>query len=247
MTIVIALVFLVLILGFGFIYLLTYGLPWNRFSSDWVLQNNEKIEEIEYRINADFSGKNNVQATVYFLSKARNKKLPEGSTLMVNGQVIKPEYYDTGVANGYKYSTEVPRATEYTLLIKRAGEEDIKRTVTSRNFSVDFPETISKSKSFSLAYMADTVPTEAEPFVTLTSPAKEPILTNDQYQFGLDIYTKIENEKIVIDQNSALVQEMQADFKNLKNGPLMLYVGAIFTQPEGLFLVGEERRVEIVD
>ena len=247
MIIVIAPVFLVLILGSGFIYLLTYGLPWNRLSSDLVLQSNEKIEELTYRINADFSEKNNVQTTVYLRSIARNKKLSEGSTLMVNGQVIKPEYYNTGAATGYKYSAEVPRATEYTLLIKRAGEEDIKRTVTSRNFSVDFPETISKSKSFSLAYMADTVPTEAKPFVVLTSSAKEPILANDKYKFGLDIYTKIENEKIVIDQNSILAQEMQADFKNLKNGPILLYVGAIFTQPEGLFVVGKERQVEIVD
>lgn len=226
---------------------LTYNLPWNRFSSERTLQGGELVEEITYRINADFSEKNSVQATIYLESQAINKKLDKGSTLMVNGQIIEPMYYNIGEASGYKYSAIIPRNKEYTLIIRREGKEDLKKVITSKTFAVSLPEKISKSKLFSLSYTADKIPLEAEPNVWLESPTKEPILVNDQYKFGLHLSTKVAGEKIVMDETSVLAQEQKRDFRNLKNGLIILSVGAHFEQPDGILVISKEQEVEVVD
>ena len=46
---------MVIVLGMAGTWVLTYGLPWHRFSSEWTLQGGESVEEITYQINADFS------------------------------------------------------------------------------------------------------------------------------------------------------------------------------------------------
>lgn len=166
---------------------------------------------------------------------------------MVNGQIIEPAYYNTSKATGYKYSAIIPRNREYTLIIRREGKEDLKKVVTSKTFAVSFPEKISKSKPFSLSYTADKIPLEAELSVRIESPTKEPILTNDQYKFGLYLSSKVTGEKIVMDETSVLAQEEKRDFRNLKNGPIMISVGVHFEQPDGLLVISEEQEVEIVD
>lgn len=248
--IIISIVVSFLLFGGIFVYAMAYGFPWNRFLSSWTLKSGEKIEKLSYRINSDFSEDSNVIATVGLFTNADHKKLPKGDTVTVNGQLIKPQYYNTGMASGYKYSVEIPRAEVYTLVIKRQGEKEIRKVITSRSFSVDFPKTISKSTPFFLTYKADTIPTDGKvsfvDFITLTKE-KEPILMNKSNQFGASLSTKIENDKIVLDTDSALYKDNMEDWENIKTIPVIMSVGAIFDQPDGKFVRVEERQVEIVD
>ena len=106
-----AIIAVTIFISFACIYLLTYGLPWSRFSSNWTIKSDEKIEEVAYRINAKFYQDSEVLTTIYLKTDATNKKLPKDASITVNGQPIEPKYYNTGEAVGYKYFANIPRAT----------------------------------------------------------------------------------------------------------------------------------------
>ncbi len=244
---IIVFILILLFVSLSFIYVLTYGFPWNRVSSSWTLKNNEIIEEIDYGVKTGFSQESKVVATVYLTSGTSNKKLAKGDSLMVNGQVIDPEYYNSGAASGYNYSAEIPKMESYTLLIKRQKGEEIKKVVSSKYVTITFPETISKSLLFSIPYTTIETNSGFESYVNINSPTKQPILMNDKYQSGLQLSTKTENNTIVLDTDSPYTKKNNEKFTKLKTIPLTLSVGAMFEQPDGGFYLFEDREVKIVD
>ena len=253
-------IFLWIPFGF-FIYVITYGLPWSRYSSEWTLSNNETIEEVIYHINTNYSPDGLAQATVYLKSNSRNKKLPKEATLAMNGQLIEPQYYNTGQASGYKYSVDLLKAKEYVLVIERAREE-IKKVIIHRDFSPQIPLQISKSTKFRIPYTADRVSADGNAHFKFESSAKEPIMINDVHKFGLHLDADIEDGYVVIGTGglkhdsyltkdphylSKMKEENREKFKGLKNGKVKLYVIMIFDQQDGTFVAGKEQEVEIVD
>lgn len=240
---------LVIVVPLVYMYMLMVGyvFPWERYYPSWTLRGDEHIEEIIYSIHSDFSTGGNVKVIVY-LQTSDNKKLSKEESLRVNGQLIEPHYYYThGVSSGYEYSAEIPRSAEYTLQIKRQNGEEIQKKISSRSVSVVFPETLSKSEPFTLVYTAPEGQQEFTSLIELASPTNEPILTNDKYQFGLTLSTKVENSKIVWDTESPLSPGQLSKFESLKNIQLLLNIGILFKQPDGAYVMAEEKEVQIAD
>lgn len=117
----------VVLIAFGTL-VFTYFLPWAPLNPNWTIKRGEKIERIEFGIFTS-PDPEIASALVYLVTDDGRRKLYSTDTLSVNGQKLKPTYYNNGVAVGYKYQSAISSAGSYVLSLKRDGQEEIQKTI----------------------------------------------------------------------------------------------------------------------
>lgn len=102
---------------------------WSPYNPMWTIKSNEEIQNI--RLTADENaGINTATVVAYLKSNFNNRKLPSSDSITVNGQPMQAEYYNNGIAVGYKYILEVEKASQYVLSLRRQGKPEITRVTT---------------------------------------------------------------------------------------------------------------------
>lgn len=226
--------------------LLTYGSFLGPWGSSWVIQSDKTIDGIKFFLDQN---PDSADVYVYMYSNGRASKLSRKDRVLVNGQTIQSELYHNGVSSAYRYTSKIPKAQEYILIIKRVGHEDVKKTIQSKNILFEIPSRVSKGEDLTIPYSTDqTSPLEIDMssvvFSSLTEYSSElksgavtTTSSSREFQF-YDEEMKIEPAKIIIEKEK---------LKNLINGQVNLGVKFSFNQEDGTLGVSSEKLVEIVE
>lgn len=241
---------LFLALGFGFTYhmWLTYGFPWNRYGSSYVVRGDQTIEKIEFTVD-DYLDHDSALLRVYLRSEGRFSKLSPEDTLTLNNQIIESEYFNSGASSGYQYISDIPKAQEYVLIIKRAGKEDVRKSIKTEHFSPSIPAKVSKSVDLIIAYAAVQTPhsEEIDPTVIFSSTIEDPGARGNKGAITVSGSRELEisDEEMKIEATKIIIAK--EELKRLKNGRVNLKVVTLFRQEDGTLVVAAEKAVEIVE
>ncbi len=230
------LITLFLIMSFFWMSILAYWFWWLRPS---VVQKNETIDRIEYTINA-INWWDTITATVYLNTNKWRRKLWPSDTLSINGTILQAQYYNNGIATGYKYTQELQKSQKYTLSLIREWEKEITKVIIPHTFSVSIPDKISQKKENIISYSSEIPITRNELLIWFSSLSDKPIVTDEQWTLHNEsqIYGKISNNTIILKPE---------DIKNLLPWNMKINISTILEQEDGKYVIASEGSIEVVN
>lgn len=226
-------IFICIVIPASVIYLITFGSPFSRFSSDYVIESDVTLQDIKFSVK-ELSLSNTASVRVNLLSSRKTSgKLSQGGVLSINDQIIKARYYNSGSSSGYEYTDDIQKAKEYILIIKTEEGKEIKRSILARSVTVDIPGSISKSDTPKVPFTVDEVTENIAPT----------FLFKKRDSFLAEFFGVIEGKVLTFRDDETYKEK----YKSLQNGSAQLVVTLLFKQSEGAFIWSSEKDIEIVE
>ncbi len=121
---------IILVIVFALSASFYFMFPWNwsRWNPVWTIKSSEEIQDIKFTVTE--KDQDSATAVVYLKVNGNYKKLPSKEVMTINSRPAGAEYYNNGVAVGYKYLLDLPKAEQYVLILKREGQSEITKTAT---------------------------------------------------------------------------------------------------------------------
>ena len=236
-------IIILVIFALAVVFYFLFPWSWSKWNPSWTIKNTEEIQDISFTVTEPSS--DTATAVVYLRVDGSAEKLSPTDSITVNQQPMEPQYYNNGTAVGYKYILDIKKSDEYILVLKRETGKEMRRVITPVTVTFTLPPTVSKSQGVVVAYKAEPLSAKDHFVIDFSSLNKdvgprvnEDRVITDDYRSALTIEPIVKVDKLIVEPS---------ELKIVKMGKVLMKVAGIYYQSEGVFVIADEREVEIVE